>query len=156
MSADNLGPAVTDAFPSAVGLQDLMTPGQKAAPAPAPAPAPVPEVPAVEFSPGLFLNALKLADKLASRALGVDREEPETVEEVAGAIAPLVQYYAKGHSTVAALWGNLILALVGVGYSKAEKIQARKRATAEPEPEPPPMTPAEEEESNESGKGSKR
>lgn len=155
MSAENLGPAVTDAFPSAVGLQDLLTPGQKAAPAPAPAPAPaVPEVPAVEFSPTLFLNALKLADKLASRALNVDREEPEVVEEVAGAIAPLVQYYAKGHSTVAALWGNLILALVGVGYSKAEKLQARKRATAEPEPEPPPMTPAEEEIDN--GKGSKR
>ncbi len=130
--SEPLGPAVTESFPQAVGLHELV--GDRAAPpsqAPeasaTPAAPPAPEVPAVEFSPRLFLNALRLADKLASRALKVDPEEPETIEEVAGAIAPLVQYYAGGHSTVAALWGNLVLALVGVGYAKAEKMQQRKQ-----------------------------
>lgn len=132
--SESLGPAVLDSFPQAVGLHELL--GAKAAPPASPAAPTVPaapEVPAVEFSPKLFLNALRLADRLASRALRVEVEEPETVEELAGAIAPLVQYYAKGNSTVAALWGNLVLALIGVGYAKAEKVQARKRAAGEPE-----------------------
>lgn len=126
---ETLGPSVTEAFPRAAGLQDLVSPTPPASGSPAPtptAPAPTaPEVPAVEFSPRLFLNALRLADVLASRALKVEPEAPETVEELAGAIAPLVQYYAKGNSTVTALWGNLVLALVGVAYMKAEKIQQR-------------------------------
>lgn len=148
--SEPLGPAVTETFPAAVGLHELLSPEKRAAAPPAPAQAPgapaAPEVPAVEFSPKLFLNALRLADKIASRALRVEPEEPETVEELAGAIAPLVQYYAKGNSTVAALWGNLVLALIGVGYAKAEKMQARKRAAGEPEGAPD--TPAQEEETD--------
>lgn len=145
--SEPLGPAVTESFPHAVGLHELL--GSRAATPPAPgAPAPAapaaPDVPAVEFSPLLFLNALRLADKIASKALKVEPEEPETVAELAGAIAPLVQFYAKGNSTVMALWGNLILALVGVGYAKAEKMQARKRAAGAPEGDP--TTPALQEE----------
>lgn len=122
-------PAVTEAFPRASGLQDLVSPESPSAAAPvAPPPsAPTtPAVPGVEFGPGLFLNALRLADMLASKALKVQPEDDKTTEELAGAIAPLVQYYGGKNSTVAALWGNLILALVGVGYSKAVKIKARQ------------------------------
>lgn len=122
-------PAVTEAFPRAAGLQDLVSPESPSAAAPVPPPAPAPAapaIPAVEFGPKLFLNALRLADVLASNALKVQPEDDKTVEELAGAIAPLVQYYGGKNSTVAALWGNLILALVGVGYSKAVKIKARQ------------------------------
>lgn len=144
--SEPLGPAVTESFPAAVGLHELLGAERKVAATPTAAPPlapPAPEVPAVEFSPKLFLNALRLADKLASRALRVEPEDSETVEELAGAIAPLVQFYAKGSSTLAALWGNLILALVGVGYAKAEKVQARNRASGEPEAAPQD-TPAKE------------
>lgn len=128
-------PAVTEAFPRAAGLQDLVAPAPtNGSPAAAPVAKPEATVPAVEFGPRLFLNALRLADVLASRALKVEPEDDKTVEELAGAIAPLVQFYAKGNSTVAALWGNLILALVGVGYSKAVKVQqSRAPKGAQPE-----------------------
>ena len=135
-TAAPLGAAVTESFPSAVGLHELIgadRAASAAAPPPAAAPvAPSPEVPAVEFSPALFKNALRLVDKLASRLLKVTPEEPETVDEVAGAIAPLVQYYAGTKSTVGALWGNLVVALLAVGYAKAEKMQARGQL-ADPE-----------------------
>lgn len=125
--------AVTAAFPQAVGLQDLVTSAPPASnggasqqPSPAPVAPTAPVIPAVEFGPRLFLNALRLADVLASNALKVAPEDEKTMEELAGAIAPLVQYYGGKNSTVAALWGNLILALVGVGYSKAVKVKAQQ------------------------------
>jgi hypothetical protein len=131
-----LGPTVTEEFPAAVGLHELLGGtvggGERAAgtgsgSASAPAPS---EVPPVEFSPQLFLSALRLLDVVASRALGVEPEEAETVEAVAAAIAPLVQYYASGRSTVVALWGNLVVALVGVGYAKWLKVEAARAARA--------------------------
>jgi len=140
--SEPLGAAVTESFPAAIGLHDLIgaeraaepmatLPGEVSAAPPAPPLVPAePEVPAVEFSPKLFLNGLRLADKLASRLLKVEPETPETMEEVAGAIAPLIQYYAGTKSTVGALWGNLFLACLAIGYSKYEKVQAR--APAEP------------------------
>lgn len=142
--SEPLGAAVTESFPSAVGLHELIgadrvsgsasapsaTPPAAAAPTETPAAPREPEVPAVEFSPKLFLNGLRLADKMASRLLKVEPETPEMMEEIAGAIAPLVQYYAGTKSTVGALWGNLFLALLAVGYAKYEKVQAR--APAEP------------------------
>jgi hypothetical protein len=156
--SEPLGPAVTESFPAAVGLHELLTPEKRAAapgasPSPAPAAPPAPEVPAVEFSPKLFLNALRVLDRIASRMLKVEPEESATVEELAEAIAPLVQYYGKNHSTVGALWGNLLVVLVGVSYAKYEKLEARNRAAGEPEPAP--TTPALEEESD-NGKGGRR
>lgn len=156
--SDTLGPAVTEAFPSAVGLHELLTPAQRVAGAPAPGapapvPAPAPEVPAVEFSPRLFLNALRVLDRIASRLLKVEPEESATVEELADAIAPLVQYYGKNHSTVGALWGNFAVVLLGITYAKYEKAEARTRAAGEPEA--PPIAPAQEEghDGNEQGRG---
>ncbi len=145
--SEPLGPAVTDSFPKALGLHELVgaerservaaVPGGVQPPSP-PAPPAEPQIPAVEFSPKLFLNALRLADKIASRLLKVEQEEAETLDELAGAIAPMVQHYAHGHSTVAALWGNLIVCLVGIVYGKAEKVQERvKLEKARDEARPP-------------------
>lgn len=156
--SEPLGPAVTESFPAAVGLHELLTPEKRAsapgaspsqAPAPTPAAPPEPEVPAVEFSPKLFLNALRVLDRIASKLLKVEPEAPDTVGELAEAIAPLVQYYGKNHSTVGALWGNLAVVVLGITYAKYEKVEARQRA-ARPTDETPP---AEEEESNDNGKG---
>lgn len=158
--SEPLGPPVTESFPAAVGLHELLTPEKRASapgaspsPAPASAPAaPAPEVPAVEFSPKLFLNALRVLDRIASKLLKVEPEAPEMVGELAEAIAPLVQYYGKTHSTVGALWGNLAVVLLGISYAKYEKVEARQRAARATDETPP----AQEEESNDNGKGRER
>lgn len=158
--SEPLGPAVTESFPAAVGLHELLTPEKRASapgaspsPAPtAPAPTPEPEVPAVEFSPKLFLNALRVLDRISSKLLKVEPESPEMVGELSEAIAPLVQYYGKSKSTVGALWGNLVVVLLGFTFAKYEKVEARQRA-AHPTDDTPP---AEEEESNEPRKGTGR
>ncbi len=145
--SEPLGPAVTDSFPKALGLHELVgaerservaaAPGGGQPPAP-PAPPAEPQIPAVEFSPKLFLNALRLADKIASKLLKVEVEESDTIDDLAGAIARMVQYYARGHSTVAALWGNLIVTVVGIGYAKAEKVQERLKLEKQRDEARPP------------------
>lgn len=123
----DLGPAVTEDFPSAPGLQELVKADAKQPVAVNAGPA-APQVPAVQVGPELFVSTLKLIDRIASRALRVDVEPVETIQELAGAITPLAQYYAaRGESTAALLWGNFGIALAGAAYMKYERVQERER-----------------------------
>lgn len=127
-TSTTLGPAVTPDFPPVVGLQDLIKqPGVAKLPKQAPPPEPPP--PSIKVEPKLFLSTLTLLDRIASEFLKVDPEPAEVVQGVADAIAPIAEYYAaKGESGIAVAWGNLAVALVGVGFLKYQKVSERKQA----------------------------
>lgn len=126
-TSSSLGPAVTSDFPPVVGLQELIKqPGVAKLPTQAPPPAPPP--PTVKVEPKLFLSTLTLLDRIASEMLKVEPEPVDVIQGVADAIAPIAEYYAaKGENGIAVAWGNLAVALVGVGFMKYQKVAERKQ-----------------------------
>ena len=143
--SDPLGAAVTDEFPAAVGLDQLLDgrgsgqPGPGSA-APPPAPPPAPAAPVVELPPDLLKNTLIILDTiLSSMVLKVEPEPPAMIEQLEKALHPLAAYYAQGHPTVAVLWTSAAIAIAGYGYGKYEKVAERRKR--EREATPPAATP---------------
>lgn len=134
--APELGRAVTEDFPPAVGLQDLLTPGSHpagaaAGGAAAPAPAPAPSSAPVELPKDLAKNALILLDSLLSRlVLHVEPEPPDVMAQLAACLHPLLEYYTRDQPAVAVLWGAAVAGLAGYGYGKYVKVEAAKAAAA--------------------------
>jgi hypothetical protein len=155
-SADVPSPAVTPDFPPVAGLHELLKqPG--VAKVAAPAVPPAPPAPTIKVEPKLFLSTLQLLDKIASNALRVEPEPVEMLEGVAAALVPLMDYYAsKGESGVALAWGNLAVALLGVGFVKYQKVEERKqqaRAQLEREQQLEALRTTSPEEDRTNGKG---
>ena len=135
--SEPLGPAVTDDFPAAVGLHELLDGHEPQLGAPPPPPATPPIAPApvpVELPPDLLRNTLTIFDAILSHmVLRVETEPREIIEQLERNLRPLAEYYAQGHPTVAVLWTGAAIALAGYGYAKYERVaerRAKERAAA--------------------------
>jgi hypothetical protein len=146
--SEPLGAAVTDEFPAAVGLHELLDgrgsaqPGPGSAAPPPASPPPAPAAPVVELPPDLLKNTLIILDTiLSSMVLKIEPEPSDVIDQLERSLHPLAQYYAQGHPTVAVLWTSAAIALAGYGYAKYEKVaerRKRERAATPPAATPPP------------------
>jgi hypothetical protein len=133
VSASELGPAVTEDFPDAIGLHEVR--GSTGGPRPVSAAtlpgAPAPTPPQIDYTK-LIQDLLSLIDTATSAVLGITPETPETLKTPATCMAPWVTAHA---GDLTSETGMRLLAISGILTFAAMKII---KWAQKPRPKPRP------------------
>lgn len=122
--SEGLGPAHTQDFPAAVGLDGLLAGGTKAPPTGGTAAPPGAPPASPPLDPRLVNEYVKQLDTTISVLTGLEPEEPELMDGIATGMYPLFNHYARGTNSVAIMWlvaGTNLLAYMGIKYKQIQE-----------------------------------